>query len=552
MLQSFLSLCLVASNIAGIYFGTRNFRQVVKEIDQVSFEIKMAADLAARISKKSEESAKNFQQTLQSAFTQSDSKASLKVLSAPARSIYFEDIYGASEAKEVLERSMDMLVNPEKYRILQCESPQNILLYGPPGTGKTSIVNAAYNHLIKIFDKDKEKFSNKKPMYVYVDCSRIGGVYVVDAANQIRALFEHCRDFASRGYIVILVLNEIDNCARIRGGVTGKLADSAVNEMVSQLDYVQKNMIIVGTTNDKGSIDPAIMRDGRIGVSIKVPFLKWQERFEMLSRELRKLENLIQVPANYLENIVSLTSNFSGAKMKAIIELSKIFAINDAQENSKKITMTSEHLLEAFMEVSYGKKKLIQTSKEDLYLTAIHEAGHAVTNYFLDENSYLSSISIIPRGPFLGVCFFGQTAEQENRNLNQEMLENEIAMFYGGAAAEEYHCGSYGTGVSSDFSRGEKIAELIKKLGMSSNGKLALFYTKKENVYKLKEITQRCFSLAQKVVQENAKVIKTIADYLMEHKEMNRETFEEIMKLHIAKKESNGSNGSIVSAGTAA
>lgn len=378
--------------------------------------------------------------------TLSFGKARVKRAKDEKRKTTFEDVAGADEEKGELEEIVQFLKNPSQFNALGARIPKGVLLVGPPGTGKTLLARAVAG------EADVPFFS--------ISGSDFVEMYVGVGASRVRDLF----DQAKKSSPSIVFIDEIDAVGRHRGAGMGGGHDEreqTLNQLLVEMDGFGANegVIVVAATNRPDILDPALLRPGRFDRQITVNYPDAKGRTEILKVHAKGKPIAPDVD---LESVSHATVGFTGADLENLLNEAALLA---ARRGKKAVTM--EEIDEAALKVQVGsEKKSRRMNEKAKKLTAYHEAGHAVSSFYLEHKDPVHQISIIPRGAAGGYTLYRPT-EDKNYTSRNEMLDNLVSLL-GGRVAEAVALGDVSTGASDDLKRATELARgMVAKYGMS-------------------------------------------------------------------------------------
>ena len=329
-------------------------------------------------------------------------KARVKFGKDEKRKTTFKQVAGADEEKEELQEIVEFLRDPQKFTELGARIPKGVLLVGPPGTGKTLLARAVAG------EADVPFFS--------ISGSDFVEMYVGVGASRVRDLF----DQAKKSSPAIIFIDEIDAVGRHRGAGMGGGHDEreqTLNQLLVEMDGFGNNegIIIIAATNRPDILDPALLRPGRFDRQITVgrPDLKGREEILKVHAKNKPL-----APDVDLKSVAHATIGFVGADLENLMNEAALLA---AKRNKKAITMTE--IDEAAIKVEVGaEKKSRKYTEKDKKITAYHEAGHAVSAYYLENCEPVYEISIIPRGMAGGYTLY-RPDEDSSHMLKSAMLD---------------------------------------------------------------------------------------------------------------------------------
>ena len=367
-------------------------------------------------------------------------------LGAPGgNKVTFDDVAGADEEKAELQEVVDFLRDPKKYTAIGARIPHGILLVGPPGTGKTLLAKAVAG------EADVQ--------FLSISGSDFVEMYVGVGASRVRDLFNQAKKIAP----AIIFIDEIDAVGRKRGSGLGGGHDEreqTLNQLLVEMDGFDRTegVIVLAATNRADILDPALLRPGRFDRQIYVgaPDCKGREEILRVHAKNKRLDDSVD-----LHTVALATSGFTGADLSNLMNEAAILA---ARDNRPALNMND--LNEAVMKVVAGPEKRSRVRlQEDLRLTAIHEAGHAVAMYHLPTHDPVRQISIIPRGQALGLTW--SLPQSESSHLTRNQMYEQIVGLLGGRVAEALFLGDISTGASNDIDRASKLArDMIARYGM--------------------------------------------------------------------------------------
>ena len=358
----------------------------------------------------------------------------------------FADVAGCDEEKEEMKELVDFLKDSEKFTSLGARIPKGVLLVGPPGTGKTLLARAVAGEADTPF--------------LSISGSDFVEMYVGVGASRVRDLFDQAQKKAP----CIVFIDEIDAVGRHRGTGTGGGNDEreqTLNQILVEMDGFGTNtgIIVIAATNRPDVLDPALLRPGRFDRQITVNRPDAKGREEILKVHLK---NKPLAPDVDISDVAKDTTGFTGADLENLLNEAAILAV---RRGKKAITMTE--IFDAISKVGIGtEKKSHKYNEKSKKLTAYHEAGHAVSSYYLEECDPVKEISIIPRGMGAG-GYTWYTPQEENYPSKKAMLD-EIVCLLGGRVAEAIVLKDISTGASNDLQRASTICrDMVSKYGMS-------------------------------------------------------------------------------------
>ena len=456
-------------------------------------------------------------------------KAKAKKLSDDGRKTMFTDVAGADEEKEELAEIVEFLKSPKKFNDMGARIPKGVLLVGPPGTGKTLLARAVAGEAgVPFFSISGSDFVE---MFVGVGASRV------------RDLF----DQAKKNAPAIIFIDEIDAVGRQRGAGLGGGHDEreqTLNQLLVEMDGfgVNQGVIIIAATNRPDILDKALLRPGRFDRQITVNYPDVKGREEILKVHARGKP---LGPDVSLKTIAQATAGFTGADLENLLNEAALLAVRNGQK-----AITEANIEEATIKVIAGaeKKSRIMKDKEKMN-TAYHEAGHAITGYFLPTQDDVHQITIIPRGRALGMTISLPTEDKFSRY--QSEMEEELVMLLGGRIAESIIFGDVSTGASNDIERATQTAkDMVVKYGMSADLGPVRYGNANDEVFlgrdyghandcsqevaaridkEVHRLIDTAYKRGEQILTENRDKLNAVAKYLFDHEKMDGEEFKKIM-----------------------
>ena len=463
-------------------------------------------------------------------------KSNAKMYVAAQTGKTFADVAGQEEAKEALEEIVDFLHNPDKYRSVGAVMPKGVLLVGPPGTGKTMLAKAvAGESNVPFFSMSGSEFVE---------------MFVGMGASKVRDLFKQAKEKAP----CIVFIDEIDAIGKKRDGQMAGGNDEreqTLNQLLTEMDGFEGNngVIILAATNRPESLDPALTRPGRFDRRVPVELPDLEGREAILKVHAKKVQLSDDVD---FHTIARMASGASGAELANIVNEAALRAVRDNRE------VVTEADLEESIEVviaGYQKKNAVLSDQEKK-VVAYHEIGHALVAAMQTHSAPVQKITIIPRTS--GALGYTMQVEQGDKYLlTKQELENKIATFTGGRAAEEVVFGEITTGASNDIEQATKIARaMITRYGMSDDFDMVAMETvtnqylggdaslacsadtQNEIDRKVVELVKREHEKAKKILLDNRQKLDELSNYLYEKETITGDEFMAILNGE-AKKETN-------------
>ena len=453
-------------------------------------------------------------------------KSNAKVYVKSSEGIKFSDVAGEDEAKENLSEIVDYLHNPYKYKEVGAAMPKGVLLVGPPGTGKTMLAKAVAGEAnVPFFSMSGSEFVE---------------MFVGMGASKVRDLFKQAKEKAP----CIVFIDEIDAIGKKRDGQLGgnDEREQTLNQLLTEMDGFEGNtgVIILAATNRPESLDPALTRPGRFDrrVPVELPDLKGRE--DILKVHAKKIKTDKDIDYS---KIARMASGASGAELANIVNEAALRAVRD-----KRSFATQEDFEESIEVViaGYQKKNAILTDSEKR-IVAFHEVGHALVAALQTHSAPVEKITIVPRTS--GALGYTMQVEEGNHYLmSKEEIENKIATFTGGRAAEELTFGSVTTGAANDIEQATRLARaMITRYGMSDDFGMVAMETL-NNQYlggdttlacsaetqaridrQVVELVRKQYDKALGILKDNRDKLEELAGYLYEKETITGEEFMNIL-----------------------
>ena len=439
-------------------------------------------------------------------------KSNAKIYVKSTEGIKFSDVAGEDEAKENLTEIVDYLHNPNKYKEIGASMPKGILLVGPPGTGKTMLAKAvAGESNVPFFSMSGSEFVE---------------MFVGMGASKVRDLFKQAKEKAP----CIVFIDEIDAIGKKRDGQIGgnDEREQTLNQLLTEMDGFEGNtgVIILAATNRPESLDPAL------------PDLKGRE--EILKVHAKKIRLSDDIDFN---KIARMASGASGAELANIVNEAALRAVRDNRRFATQADL--EESIETVI-AGYQKKNAILTNKEKL-IVSYHEIGHALVAAKQNNSAPVQKITIIPRTS--GALGYTMQVDEGNHYLmSKEEIENKIATFTGGRAAEEVIFGSVTTGASNDIEQATRLARaMITRYGMNEDFDMVALETvtnqylggdtslacsaetQAEIDHKVVELVKQQHQKALQILIENRAKLDELAHFLYDKETITGEEFMNIL-----------------------
>ncbi len=457
-------------------------------------------------------------------------KARVKRADDETRKVTFQDVAGADEEKEELTELVEFLKNPLDFSKLGARIPKGVLLVGPPGTGKTLLARAVAGEANAPF------FS--------ISGSDFVEMYVGVGASRVRDLFKE----AKKNQPSIIFIDEIDAVGRHRGAGMGGGHDEreqTLNQLLVEMDGFGANdgVIVIAATNRPDILDPALLRPGRFDrqVTVGYPDLKGREEILQVHAKNKPL-----APDVDLHQIAATTVGFTGADLENLLNEAALLAAK-----RKLMSITMAEIEEATMKVVVGaEKKSRKITEKDKKITAYHEAGHAVSSYYLENKDPVTHISIVPRGMAGGFTLY--TPDKDEMHMMKSRMLDDIVSLLGGRVAEKIIFNDISTGASNDIQRASEIArKMITKYGMSEKLGPIAFGTGNDEVFlgkdynhmknysenvaavideEVNKIITDAYKRTEQILTEHVDKLHLLAETLVKLEKVNEEQFVSLME----------------------
>lgn len=453
-------------------------------------------------------------------------KSKAKLLSEDQIKTTFSDVAGVEEAKDDVAELVSFLRDPGKYQRLGGTIPRGVLMVGPPGTGKTLLAKAIAGEA--------------KVPFFSISGSDFVEMFVGVGASRVRDMFEQAKKQAP----CIVFIDEIDAVGRSRGvGIGGgnDEREQTLNQLLVEMDGFEANdgIIIIAATNRPDVLDPALLRPGRFDRQVTVGLPDIRGREQILKVHMRK----VPLADNVKPKLIARgTPGFSGADLQNLVNEAALFA---ARTNKRVVSMEEFDRAKDKIMMGAERKSMVMSEKERTN-TAYHESGHAIIGRSVPSHDPVYKVSIIPRGRALGVTMF--LPEEDRYSLTKEGLESQICSLYGGRLAEELINGieQVTTGASNDIERATKLARnMVTKWGLSEKLGPLMYEEEQPDYYQqgtklspetqravdaeVREICDRCYFRAKKILQANRDKLELMKDALLEYETIDMEQIDAIM-----------------------
>lgn len=451
-------------------------------------------------------------------------------LNEDSKKLTFDNVAGLDEEKEEVSELIDFLKNPKKFQKLGARIPKGVLLVGPPGTGKTLLARAVAGEA-------------NVPFY-YISGSEFVELFVGVGASRVRDMFKQAKHNAP----CLIFIDEIDAVGRHRGAGTGGGNDEreqTLNQLLVEMDGFGTNsgIIVIAATNRPDVLDPALLRPGRFDRQITVNRPDAQGREDILKVHSR---NKPLGPDVDLKEIAKDTIGFTGADLENLLNEAALLAVR-----RKKKALTMQEISDATSRVEMGtEKKSHKYSEKAKKLTAYHEAGHAVSSYYIEGHDPVKEISIIPRGMGAG-GYTWYTPQEENYNSKADMLDDLISLL-GGRVAEALSLNDISTGASNDLQRATSICrDMVSKYGMSDELGPVVYSDDNNEVFlgkdyghvnnyseatsarideQIEKMMRKAYSQTESILKTHYDKLELVAETLIKNEKISGDQFTQLME----------------------
>lgn len=459
-------------------------------------------------------------------------KSKARLLGEDQITTTFADVAGVDEAKEDVQELVEFLKDPSRFQKLGGRIPRGVLMAGQPGTGKTLLAKAIAGEA--------------KVPFFSISGSDFVEMFVGVGASRVRDMFEQAKKQAP----CIIFIDEIDAVGRHRGAGMGGGHDEreqTLNQLLVEMDGFEANdgVIVIAATNRPDVLDPALLRPGRFDRQVVVGLPDIRGREQILKVHMRKVPLAEDVEPS---KIARGTPGFSGADLANLVNEAALFA---ARADVRTVGMQQFELAKDKIMMGAERKSMVM-SEDEKRNTAYHEAGHAIVGRLVPEHDPVYKVSIIPRGRALGVTMF--LPEEDRYSHSRRHIISQICSLYGGRIAEEMTLGRDGitTGASNDIQRATEIArKMVTQWGLSEKLGPLMYDEAQEEVFlgrsagqnqkaisgetatqidqEVRRIIDDCYSVSEKILEENIDKLHAMADALMLYETIDADQIDDIM-----------------------
>lgn len=452
------------------------------------------------------------------------SSSPAKIINPGDIGVKFKDVAGCEEAKLEIMEFVNFLRNPQKYTDLGAKIPKGALLTGPPGTGKTLLAKATAGEASVPF--------------ISVSGSEFLEMFVGVGPSRIRDMFETARQKAPS----ILFIDEIDAVGRKRSGRSfgPAEAENTLNQLLVEMDgfNTTSNVVVMAATNRVDILDKALLRPGRFDRQVFVPAPDIKGRSEIFQVHLKPIKTDLDRD-DVSRRMAALTPGFTGADIANVCNEAALIA---ARDSSQSVVM--KHFEQAIDRVVAGMEKKSNVMQPDEKKTvAYHEAGHAVSGWFLEHADPLLKVTIIPRGKGLG---YAQYIPKEQFLYTKEQLFDRMCMTLGGRASEKIFFDRITTGAQDDlkkvtqiayaqivqFGMSEKIGNISFDLGQPGEPVFEKPYSETTAQVidsEVKSLVDQAYQRTLDLLKSKKSSVEAVATRLLERETLNREDMIELL-----------------------
>ncbi|MFO7775946.1 MAG: ATP-dependent zinc metalloprotease FtsH [Candidatus Hydrogenedentota bacterium] len=460
-------------------------------------------------------------------------KSKAKLVNHSEQTVTFNDVSGVDEAKEELQEVVEFLKDPQKFTRLGGRIPKGVLLVGPPGTGKTLLGRAVAGEANAPF------FS--------ISGSDFVEMFVGVGASRVRDLFQQGQKHAP----CILFIDELDAVGRQRGAGLGGGHDEreqTLNQLLVEMDGFNSSegVILMAATNRPDVLDRALLRPGRFDRQIVVPNPDIKGREKILEVHVKGKDIPMEDDVN-LQTLARGTSGFSGADLANMVNEAALLAARRSHEN-----VTMQDFEDAKDRVTMGpERRSLVLSPVEKRNTAYHEAGHVLVGRFLPNADPIHKVTIIPRGPSLGLT--SMIPHEERYSLSKSYCLAQLRVLMGGRAAEDTVFGEFTSGAANDLKVAtDRAHAMVCEWGMSelgpvsfggSNGEVFLGrdFVKERNYSEetasavdktVHKLLDDAYGDVKQMMLDHKEILVALAEALYERETLEAYEIDEIIRAH--------------------
>lgn len=442
------------------------------------------------------------------------------------------DVAGQDDAKGEIAELVDQIKNREKYIAInpQFRPARGALLFGPPGTGKTMMARAIAKESGALFFRiDGTDFLKK---------------FVGEGPEIIRELFRTAAYESEREQKpAIIFIDEIDAVAKARGSDASGSGDTLVNQLLTEIDgfNTAHNVTVIGATNKPESLDPALMRGGRLEIQIPVGKPDVFGREAILKNHTRQIRLADDVD---LKKVAAQTTGFSGADLESLV-----MKATSLSAKSGESAISQADFIAAIDRVQLGMERKLVMPEDEKEVVAYHETGHALVSHLLPDADPIRKVTIVPHG--LNALGLMQAASDVERSIqSRSYLVARMAVALGGRAGEELMSERIRgkresfSGASNDLEQATKIARyMVMKFGMSEKAGLVSYGFENERQAarpssekmrqsienEVKALIQEAYHTARTTLESHWEIFKAAAEELKAKETLRGEDFDRLI-----------------------
>jgi cell division protease FtsH len=458
-----------------------------------------------------------------------------------------DDVVGIDGIKAEVVRSVNLFLSHQTFRdSMGGSARRGVLFEGPPGTGKTFVAKAMAKEA--------------QVPFLFVSASAFQSMYFGQTNRKIRSFFKRLRKYARTEGGAIGFIEEIDAIGGARRGQGNGASEGitgVVNELLVQLQSFETpsrgrqirnawvdianrylpqdmqlhksvaapaNVLVIGATNRKDDLDPALLRPGRFDRSIYFGLPGRGARADIIAYYLGKKSHEEELDSHEaVDRVAGMTTGYSPAALERLLDEALVIALTHGRT-----AMAIRDLSEAKMLVELGVTDPSIYTSEERARVATHEAGHATVAHFLGESRQMDVLSIVKRRDSLGLLQHSDIEERFTQRRDEMNALLQISM--GGLVAEERWFDEVSTGPAGDLSTATIIgAQMIGACGMGdslisiaaagngilSGGLVEKVLSDKEARAELDALLASSRDVARSIVAEQGDVVEALRDALL-------------------------------------
>ena len=492
----------------------------------------------------------------------------------------FSDVYGQDHVRDRVKEVVEFLDNPDLIEENGGHVPGGILLYGPPGTGKTLIAEAIAGETGKPF--------------VLVEPGAFQAMFVGVGNMKVKALYKKLRELALKYDGVIVFFDEADSLGNRGAGVStattltnafkncnqlNYLTESSINHLYGDVNkvivpmnngggslgglqalltemqglkkprgffnrYVRRmvgleplqppkyRILHMMATNMPGTLDPALLRPGRVDRQFRVGYPSKEGRIVTLRNYLNKIPH--EITDDQIERLATSMSHGTGATIKDMVNEALIMALRD-----KRKIVTWEDIIKAKRFKDLGPSEDVEYVERERHAVAIHEACHATVAFLLRKRLKIDTATIEKGSDYLG--FVSSTSTDELYTRWKSDYESDICVALASLVGERLFFKNDSTsGVSGDLQTATRIAALMESnwgmgetLSVSqvmSDAQLSVSTSGKPSGNKVEKKLRDLYNKTEKLLIKNQDLVLILAHALESHNTLNGNDVESVLR----------------------